>query len=255
VLAVNPYASTAASNESELSAQLPRIGELVRASGSNLGCVLSADGETAAFVDDQGRGLTRTQLLLALITLVSEVHDGARIALPVSTTREAERLAVAHGAEVVWAKHSDVDVMEVASDAKVAFAVTPDCGCIWPEFLPAPDGMATLAKLLELLAVTGRPLSSVVATLPAVHVAHETVPTPWERKGTVMRELVEATAGRRRVLVDGVKVVDDDGWALVLPDPEEAATHVWAEAGSDDAAAARAGEYVELIRRALEAPA
>ena len=35
------------------------------------------------------------------------------------------------------------------------------------------------------------------------------------------------------MLVDGVKILDDDGWALVLPDPEEPLTHVWAEAGSD----------------------
>ena len=35
------------------------------------------------------------------------------------------------------------------------------------------------------------------------------------------------------MLVDGVKVLHDDGWALVLPDPEEPLTHVWAEAATD----------------------
>ena len=47
----------------------------------------------------------------------------------------------------------------------------------------------------------------------------------------VMRTLVERSQGRELVLVDGVKVLEDDGWALVLPDPEEPLTHVWAEAG------------------------
>ena len=37
------------------------------------------------------------------------------------------------------------------------------------------------------------------------------------------------------LLVDGVKVLHDDGWALVFPDPEEPLTHVWAEAGDTDA--------------------
>ena len=44
-----------------------------------------------------------------------------------------------------------------------------------------------------------------------------------------MRELVEqATKDREHdfVLVDGVKVLHPDGWALVLPDPEEPTTHV-----------------------------
>jgi len=39
--------------------------------------------------------------------------------------------------------------------------------------------------------------------------------------------------------VDGVKVLHDDGWALVLPDPDEPVTHVWAEGPTDGAARAR----------------
>ena len=54
--------------------------------------------------------------------------------------------------------------------------------------------------------------------------------TPWEQKGMVMRTMVERLGDRDVVLVDGVKVPEDDGWALVLPDPEEPVTHVWAEA-------------------------
>jgi mannose-1-phosphate guanylyltransferase/phosphomannomutase len=52
-------------------------------------------------------------------------------------------------------------------------------------------------------------------------------------------------------LVDGVKVVEEDGWALVLPDPEEPLTHVWAEADSDAAAEARAKEYVVRLEQLL----
>ena len=57
--------------------------------------------------------------------------------------------------------------------------------------------------------------------------------TPWEQKGMVMRTLVEQLGDRELVLVDGVKVPEDDGWALVLPDPEEPVTHVWAEGPSE----------------------
>ena len=75
--------------------------------------------------------------------------------------------------------------------------------------------------------------------------------TPWERKGTVMREIVERAGSRETELIDGVKVVDGEQWALVLPDPDEALTHVWAEAGSDVDARRLAQEYVERIRQVL----
>ena len=102
-----------------------------------------------------------------------------------------------------------------------------------PEFLPAYDAAATLVNLLAMLTATGRKLSELVAELPAVHIVHQAVHTPWDQKGMVMRTLVERSQGRELVLVDGVKVIEDDGWALVLPDPEEPLTHVWAEAASD----------------------
>jgi mannose-1-phosphate guanylyltransferase/phosphomannomutase len=253
-LAINPYASTAASAATELDQQVVRIAELVRASGSHLGCVISPDGETAALVDDEGHALSRTEALLALVSLVAEARPNARIALPVSVTQAAERLAIAHGGEIVWTKRSDTHLMEVAATGDITFAASPEGGFIWPEFLPAYDASASLAHVLDLLATTGHRLSDVVKGLPRVHVAHETVPTAWERKGAVMRELVELLtrdAEHEFLLVDGVKVLRPDGWALVMPDLEQPLTHVWAEAENDEAAHRLARDYALVIRQLL----
>jgi mannose-1-phosphate guanylyltransferase/phosphomannomutase len=246
VLAVNPFAATRA-KEDDRSERLERIGELVRASASDLGMVIDPDGETGTVVDDAGHPLGTEQTLLALLTLVAEARPGARVALPVSVSKEAERIATERGAEIVWTKLSASNLMEVASSDRVDFAASQESGFIWPDFLPAYDATATLVKLLDLLAVTGRKLSEVVSKLPVVHIAHETVPTPWERKGAVMREMVERAKGRDVVLVDGVKILHPDGWALVLPDPEEPVVHVWAEAASDHEAFQLAAEYARRI--------
>ena len=48
-----------------------------------------------------------------------------------------------------------------------------------------------------------------------------------------------------------MKVIEEGQWALVLPDPEDALTHVWAEAGSDQDARRLAQEYVQRIRQIL----
>ena len=112
--------------------------------------------------------------------------------------------------------------------------------------------MATLAHLLDLLAETGRTLSGVVRDLPAVHQVHHTVATPWERKGAVMRELVEHPPPGDLELLDGIKVIRPDGWTLVLPDPEDPLTHVWAEGETADAAGELAAEAVDAIGKALQ---
>jgi mannose-1-phosphate guanylyltransferase/phosphomannomutase len=138
--------------------------------------------------------------------------------------------------------------MDAAQEPGVFFAASPEGGFIFPEFLPAFDAAATFVKTLELLAHTGRPLSKVVASLPRTHITHETIVTPWEQKGLVMRSLVEQ-ATRELVLVDGVKVLHDNGWVLALPDPEEPVTHIWAEGDSDAEAARLAQEYARRIRQ------
>jgi mannose-1-phosphate guanylyltransferase/phosphomannomutase len=251
VLAVNPFASTAsaAAAADDLQIRTIRMGDLVRSSGSHLGMVLDADGETAVIIDDTGKPFDADGALLALVTLVVEAHPGARIALPVSVTQAAANIAEAHGGEIVWTKLSDAHIMEVASS--VDFAASPDGGFIWSSFLPAYDATATLVKLLDLLAATGRSLSGIRAGLPSVHVAREEVPTPWEKKGAVMREMMERATDRDVVLVDGVKVLHPDGWALVLPDPENPVTHVYAEAGSEHEARLRAHEYAARIQHML----
>jgi mannose-1-phosphate guanylyltransferase/phosphomannomutase len=250
VLAVNPFAATrvtVGTMEDRLQ-RATRIGDLVRASGADLGMVLDPDGETVTIVDDRGDVLDADQSLLTLLTLVVEANPGCRIALPVAASREAERIAAARGVEIEWTKLSAAHLMEVASTGEVVFAGSQERGFIWPDFLPAYDGTATLLKLMDLLARTGRTLSSVTRGLARVHIAHEGVATPWERKGAVMREMVERSKGRELVLVDGVKILHGDGWALVLPDPEEPIVHVWAEAGSDHEARQLAAEYARRIR-------
>jgi mannose-1-phosphate guanylyltransferase/phosphomannomutase len=252
VLAVNPYAATAGAlaTSEDVETRIKTLGDLVRTSGSDLGYAFDPDGETATIIDDQGTPLSADQALLLLVRLVCESTPGARLALPVSVSREAERIAGELGATIVWTKLSAAHLMEVSATSDVAFAASQEGGFIWPSFLPAYDAAATLVHLLDLLAAADRPLSTMVAEVPEPHVAHEAIRTPWERKGAVMRGVLERAKDRPTVLVDGVKIVYDDGWALVLPDPELPITHVWAE-GSTEVDARRlvaihAGHVAEL---------
>ena len=251
VLAVNPYASTPGASSFDRTTAAAGVADLVRSSGAHLGAVIDPDGEHITLIDDEGHVLTDTEALLAFVELVtSSTEGGCRVAVPVIATEKVAQVAEQHGASVVWTKVATSALMQSALDDDVALAASVDGGFIVPNFLPAFDAIATFAKLLELLARTGTQLSKVVAALPRTHIVHETVETPWEQKGTVMRTLMEQADGEL-VLVDGVKIRYDDGWVLVLPDPEEPVTHVWAEAGSDGDARRRAHDHMGRIRRLL----
>ena len=248
VLAVNPYASTPGRLSFVREAATKRVADLVRASGAQLGAVFDPDGERLMLVDDEGEVLTHTEATLCFVELICDHLLGDRIALPVNMTAHAERIALEHGVTIQQTKISTPALMEAATQPGVGFAADGQGGYILPGFLPAFDAAAALVKMLDLLARSGRQLAEVRRGLPAVHMVHEAVATPWEQKGLVMRTLVEKADGEL-VLVDGVKVCHGQDWALALPDPAEPVTHLWAEATSAAAARALSKDYARRIRR------
>jgi mannose-1-phosphate guanylyltransferase/phosphomannomutase len=251
VLGVNPYASTRQAIRLTREESVREVAALVRASGAHLGAILDPDGEHLVLVDNEGQELTDSEALLAYVSLVAGHLVGDRIALPVNTSSVAEKLVRPHGVTIQHTKTSTQALMAAASEQGVGFAGSHDGGFILPGFLPAYDASAALVKLLELLAKADTTLSAVRESLPRVFMAHETVVTPWEQKGLVMRTLVELSKDRRLELIDGVKVLHDEGWVLALPDPEEPVTHIWAEGSDGPHARSLAQEYVRRIRQTL----
>jgi mannose-1-phosphate guanylyltransferase/phosphomannomutase len=248
VLSVNPYASTGGIMNFDRHGACERVASLVVASGAHLGAVFDPDGERLFLVDDEGAVMNDHESLLAFVQLVCGHLLGDRIALPVTATAHATRLAAAHGVHVRETKVSAAALADAATEPGVGFAADGEGGFILPGFLPAFDAAAAFVKMLDLLARDGRQLSTVREALPRVHQARETVVTPWDQKGLVMRSLVEH-ATRELVLVDGVKALHDGAWVLALPDPEDPVTQVWAEASSDSEARRLAQEYVRRIRQ------
>ena len=169
------------------------------------------------------------------------------MAVPVSVTQHADEVARRLGAELSRTTTSLAALMDAAMTDGVGFAGDAEGAYLFPEFLPAPDGLMTMCKALEVLATTKQPLSAIVEELPEVHMARRDVPTPWTQKGAVMRRLSSQPSGRLQLL-DGIKVIEDDRWALVIPLPDEPACRIWAEASSDAEAEELVQRYVAIVR-------
>jgi len=249
VLAVNGIVDEARAvlAEEQLAEHQARLADLVTVSGSDLGALFDPVGERLLIVDDNGTMLDGTAMLLLAVGML----DSGTVALPVTASREVARIAKEKGLGVRWTKAATTELMEAATWSDVRLAGSPDGALIFPDFLPAPDAMTTLAKILEFRAHAGVPLSSIIEPMPQVFVVHEQVPCPWEHKGAVMREVLERASGDRTELVDGVKIYHGADWVLVLPDPEQPVVHIWAEADSDAKGRALAGTQARVIRNLI----
>lgn len=213
---------------------------------SDVGVLLSVDGERMTLVDETGSIIEGDELLSVLSLLILRAHPNACIALPITMPNTVSQFLRKAGGEIERTKTDVRSLMAAASSGKAAvqFAGDTDGGFIFPEFQPAFDGLYAFVKTLEMLAVQNTTLHEIRAELPTFYTAHVTVRCAWESKGKVMRILAEESASSKVEMLDGIKVYEqDDSWALVLPDASEPVVHIFAEGRDRDQANELAHRY------------
>jgi mannose-1-phosphate guanylyltransferase/phosphomannomutase len=234
VVAAHAFPSEGDTGPTGLAAAIGHTKRLVSAIGADLGAVFDRAAERLYLVDEQAREVPVEQALLLLVCLLSSNGRTGKLAFPVTVTSQVDRIVEGSSLEVVRTQQSLPALTQAASADDVVFAGALGGGYVFPEFLPGYDAVASLVKLLELLAPVGRPLSALIADLPRPTLVHRQLACPWGMKGLVMRVLNERLAGQDLDLTDGIKVFDDRGWSQVLPDPDEPLIHLYAEGASTE---------------------
>jgi len=232
-------------------AGLQRLAEVVSSAKAAFGVRFDPVGERIQLVDEKGEQVNEQRALLAVLDLVAAERRGGRVALPVTTTRVAEQVCRYHGVQVTWTPTSMDALTKAAAADDVIFAADGRGGFVVPECARTVDGIAAFVRLLGLVARTRLTLSQIDARIPAAHLLKRSMPTPWAAKGSVMRTVVEAAGDHEIDTTDGVRVIDRSrGWVLVLPDPADAVTHLWAEGNDADAAQMLLDEWAAVVERA-----
>jgi len=251
-ISAHGFTTEAAATAASLRESVGQAKRLVGAIGADVGAVFDRAGERLFLIDEQSREIPVEQTLLLFLRLIGARGHGGKVAFPISVTGQVEELAADGGLEVVRTPAAPAELMQAGSQDGVVFAGAVGGVYVFPDFLPASDAVASLCKLLELLAPIERPLSELVAELPASAVVHRQMACPWALKGLVMRVLTERLKGRELDLTDGIKAVDDRGWAEVLPDPDEPLIHIYAEGATEEVSAELEAELHALVEEVMQ---
>lgn len=220
-----------------------------------LGFILDAGGERIGVVDENGDLYTNNRLLSLVTRLFIESERARgrtveRIAVPVSATSEVEEVARQYGVEVEFSKNTHASMMQYGSDETIDFVGGTLGGFIFPDYFFAVDGMFTVAKILEMLAIVGKSLGEMAQGLPHRIQTRRQVFCPTDQLGTVMRRAMEHSKSMKTMLVDGIKMYphgDSGPWVLVLPEKERPYCEVVVDADSRDGAEELADEYSRFV--------
>jgi mannose-1-phosphate guanylyltransferase/phosphomannomutase len=250
VVAAHAFAGETTQNADAVSGLAAAIGQtkrLVPAVGADFGAVFDRAAERLYLIDEEAKEVPVEQALLLFLRLIGSNGRRGKLAFPVTVTSQVDRLVEGSNLEIIRTPASLADLTRVAAQGDVVFAGAVGGGYVFPDFLPGYDAVASLAKLLELLAPVDQPLSALVSDLPRSTLVHHQIPCPWTLKGLVMRVLNERLAGRDLDLTDGIKVFDERGWSQALPDPDEPLIHLYAEGETSDSSEELARELRTLV--------
>lgn len=223
-----------------------RIADQITSRGLDFGVVMDPGADNFVFIDNLGRTVEE-DMLMTLVALVILRSRGEAVAVPVTAPRVVERLAQQYGGRVIRTKTALQDFYEKLLDLEN----TGDDGrpVTVAQSLLHFDALAAVCKITEYLALEGIRLSDLIDEIPAYYMTRREAPVAWETKGTVIRSIAEETGEGEMELLDGVKVYHPEGWALVLPDPDEPVCRVFSEGSTMEVAESLADFYIEKITR------
>jgi mannose-1-phosphate guanylyltransferase / phosphomannomutase len=247
---LNSSIRNAPPRQEERIAMRKQLADVVRALNAELGAQIGRNGEQMTLVDETGQ-IIRGELLLAVVAdIILRDKPGRSIVVPVNASSVIERIAARYNCKVVRCKASETEIGSTTAKLQGAVLGGSANGCfIFPEFQNGYDAMFAVGQVLEHLTYQGRSLHQAVSELPQLIYQVDSVHCPWERKGRVMRLLVEKHHDRPMELLDGVKIqTRPEHWILVLPDAVEPLVHVYADGLDLQQTSADLNEYTQMVR-------
>lgn len=206
--------------------------------GAVMAVAVDITGEELLLLAPGGRAVRPEQLATVLSLAELKRREGARLPVPVTASAAIGDLARTFRGQLIRTKaHRRSLLEEFAAESPTVQGLV----------LPAFDALVSLARLLEFMATNGRDLGGIIANLPAYERVERAVKCAWGEKGRLMRRLIEESRGHQVELTDGLRVEEEGGWTLIMPDGEGPFIRICSEAGTEEEADAMSEYYLDRI--------
>ncbi len=227
--------------DEEATSMVNSLVEAVKGDPGSIGFFVSECGEELALVDDAGRLVDREKYNLLAAKLLFQ-GGSKQLIIPYVSSRLIDELAAQYGAKVVKCKSNP------ASHMKDVLGTVEETGELPLQFTLWYNGIWSIGKILDFLIEQDISLRKLVDQVPDPHVVRREIQCDWKDKGRVMKEMILHHQKDGIELYEGVKINDEKGWALILPDPERPLVNVFTEGYSQEYAEELSTFYSDKIR-------
>lgn len=186
---------------------------------ADLGFLYSENGERMELTD--GFTIVRDEkyyLLSLLIGLKS--GDMGNVVIPYNYPRVMEKMVKEYKGFTIYSKSNISDVIQMTMNEKMALQYILNFDSIW-----------ATGKIVDYLIGNDTTLNEIIGELPKYFYLKKEIPCKWSDKGNIIRRLTE-NRKKGTELKEGVRFIDDKGWALIIPDEEKPVFNLYIEGHS-----------------------
>jgi phosphomannomutase len=230
-----------------IAANLQSICPLVAQHGAAIGFVLDPDADRLALIDETGRYIGE-ELTLALAVLFRLRQKRGSVVINMSTSRVVEDLARQFGVTCHRSAVGEAIVVEKMNEVGAVIGGEGNGGVIDPRVGWVRDPFIGMGLILNLLAVTGKKLSELVAQLPAYTIVKDKYTVDRERLLGLFAALEKRWPDAKTNRLDGLRLDWEDRWVHVRPSNTEPIVRVIAEAPRTEDAQALCREVGCLLQ-------
>lgn len=227
---------------------LRNLTERVRQEGVHVGFAQDPDADRLAIVDENGRYIGE-ELTLALAVKRRLAQAQGPVVINLSTSRVIEDVAREHGCPLHRTPVGEIHVVEKMREVGAVLGGEGNGGVIDPRIGFVRDSFVAMALVLDLMAETGRSLSSLVDELPRYAMIKSRYPVGRDSPPTeeVFDRIALSFPGAQADRRDGLRLDWSDGWLHIRASNTEPLVRVIAEARDE----ARARELVDSVGKFL----
>jgi phosphomannomutase/phosphoglucomutase len=225
----------------------------VKALGADLGVAYDGDADRSIFIGENGEIYWGDKTFALIEKRFLSENRGAKIVTPVSSSTLIKDIADEYKGEIIWTKVGSVTVSQKMKETKALLGGEENGGVFYGPHQAVRDGAMTTALILEIMAITGEKISTLIGEQPQYFIEKGKIECPEEKKEKVLLKLIEQVKNLKISTIDGVKIwFEDKSAILVRPSGTESVFRLYSEAKNKERAQNLVEEYSEKLKTILE---
>ena len=204
---------------------------------ADLGVGYDGDGDRAVFVDEKGNVIPGDLTLLVFAKDVLQKNKGAKIVYELSCSMAVEEYVKELGGIPIVERVGHTFIMDKMIEENALFGGEKSSHFYFSECYGMDDAIFASLRMAEILSKSSEKLSEIVDSLPKYPSIYEkNVECPDELKFAVIEKLRSRFEdyGLKFLDIDGVKLLDKDGWVLLRPSNTEPVIRISVEARTEE---------------------